>query len=256
MDNKRIIFLAQSGTSSNIIFNALNKRFGIYKCIIEEKESAKIFLRRRIKKLGIFHVLSQIAFRLVIITPLQIISKKRINQIIKANKLDVSNIPEITKANVNSINSVDTIKLLQQLKPDLIIVNGTRIISKKVLNSVNCKFINTHSGITPKYRGVHGMYWALANNDLANSGVTVHFVDEGIDTGNIIGQSVVLPSPNDNFTTYPLLQLSSGITLLEQAIENYFINAIQLKIAASESRLWYHPTIWEYLYNRITKKIK
>jgi folate-dependent phosphoribosylglycinamide formyltransferase PurN len=72
---------------------------------------------------------------------------------------------------------------LKAINPDLVIVNGTRIISKKVLSSINSKFVNIHVGITPKYRGVHGTYWALVNNDVENSGVTVHFVDEGIDTG-------------------------------------------------------------------------
>jgi folate-dependent phosphoribosylglycinamide formyltransferase PurN len=67
---------------------------------------------------------------------------------------------------------------LKAINPDLVIVNGTRIISKKVLSSINSKFVNIHVGITPKYRGVHGTYWALVNNDVENSGVTVHFVDE------------------------------------------------------------------------------
>jgi folate-dependent phosphoribosylglycinamide formyltransferase PurN len=61
-------------------------------------------------------------------------------------------------------------------------------------SSINSKFVNIHVGITPKYRGVHGTYWALVNNDVENSGVTVHFVDEGIDTGNIINQAIVVPS--------------------------------------------------------------
>jgi methionyl-tRNA formyltransferase len=41
-------------------------------------------------------------------------------------------------------------------------------------SSINSKFVNIHVGITPKYRGVHGTYWALVNNDVENSGVTVH----------------------------------------------------------------------------------
>ena len=48
------------------------------------------------------------------------------------------------------------------------ILNGTRIVSKKVISSIGCLFINTHCGITPKYRGVHGGYWAIYNNDLNN----------------------------------------------------------------------------------------
>src|SRR5438093_9923670 len=46
-----------------------------------------------------------------------------------------------------------------------VVVNGTRIISEAVLTASDAVFINMHAGITPKYRGVHGGYWALYNGD-------------------------------------------------------------------------------------------
>ena len=58
--------------------------------------------------------------------------------------------------------------ILKELNADVIVVNGCRIISKKILNNVPAKFINTHEGITPKYRGIHGCYWALVNKDKEN----------------------------------------------------------------------------------------
>lgn len=166
-------------------------------------------------------------------------------------------IPNNKKIEVSSVNSQQTIELLKSLKPDLIIVNGTRIISKKVLSAVECPFINTHAGITPKYRGVHGSYWALVNNDAENNGVTVHFVDEGIDTGNIIYQENISVTDRDNFATYPFIQLASGVKILEKAIENFFNDSLPLKKERDlESLLWYHPTIWQYLYYRIFKGVK
>ena len=45
------------------------------------------------------------------------------------------------------------------------VVNGTRILSRRMLESIDAVFLNMHVGITPKYRGVHGGYWALANGD-------------------------------------------------------------------------------------------
>lgn len=196
------------------------------------------------------------AFKLFVATPLNLFSQKRKNEIIKINRLNVSEIPDNKLQIVNLINSESTIQKIREINPDLIIVNGTKIISQKVLNSVPCKFINTHAGITPKYRGVHGTYWALVNDDLENSGVTVHFVDAGIDTGSIIDQAQVKPTPKDNFMTYPLLQLSSGVNLLHKAVENYFNNSIVTKEGSKESYLWYHPTLWQYLYYRVTKNVK
>ena len=256
MKNKKIIILGGKGESTNIVFHALNKSIGINLVILEEKESIKIFIKRRIKRLGLSTVIGQILFQVSICRLLKIISRKRIAEIINTNDLNIKEIPSNKIQHVSSINSKASIELINKINPDLIIVNGTRIISKKVLQSANCKFINTHAGITPMYRGVHGAYWALVNEDLYNSGVTVHFVDEGIDTGNIIAQARINHTSKDNFTTYPLLQLSVGIGLLIKSIQQYFDNSIALLKENGESNLYYHPTIWQYVYNRVTKKVK
>ena len=256
MARYKIILLGGSGISTNIVFNSINNKFGIFTAIIEKKESIKIFITRRIKKLGLFTVIGQIIFQLFITRMLRITSSKRINEIITENSLETGEIPEEKVKRVKSINADETIEILKQIDPDLVIVNGTRIISKKVISAVNCKLINTHAGITPKYRGVHGAYWALVNNDQENCGVTVHFVDEGIDTGNIIYQDIVKITEADNFTTYPYLQLAKGIELLNKAIQSYYEDGIVLQKNNLESCLWYHPTVWQYLYNRVRKKVK
>ena len=257
MENKKIVLLAGEGQSTNIVFNSVNKKFGVYLTIIEEKENTKLFLKRRIKKLGFFTVIGQIFFQIFIAIPLALLSRKRQSEIIHKKLLDITDIPSEKITNVTSVNSKTTIKLLLDINPDIIVVNGTRIISKKVLSVVNCKFINIHAGITPKYRGVHGTYWALVNNDLENSGVTVHFVDEGIDTGNIIDQITVFPTKKDNFSTYPLLQLSEGIKMLNKALENFYEKKLIAKHGKEmQSALWYHPTLWKYIFYRIVKGIK
>ena len=155
-----------------------------------------------------------------------------------------------------SVNSNDCKAIIEKINPDIIIVNGTRIISKKILNSTNAIFVNTHAGITPKYRGVHGAYWALANNDLENCGVTVHLVDEGIDTGEVLYQSNIEPTINDNFTTYTYLQISKGIHLMKKTLNDIHNNKVSLKNIKSESKLWSHPTIWRYILLKITKGVK
>lgn len=257
MGNKKIVLLAGKGESTTIVFNSINQNFGVVAAIIEERESTKVFLKRRVRRLGIITVLGQIIFQILIATPLTYFSKKRKQEIINENLLDLTAIPINKITAVASVNSETTIELLKTLQPDIVIVNGTRIISKKVLSAINCNFINIHAGITPKYRGVHGTYWALVNNDLKNSGVTVHIVDAGIDTGTIINQSNVIPNENDNFSTYPLLQLSAGVTLLNKAVQDFFDNKlVTQKEKALESLLWYHPTVWKYLYYRIVNGVK
>jgi len=256
MENKKILLLAGKHTATHIVYHYLQKYFTGIEVILEEKENTKKFLRRRIRKLGLSKVIGQIAFQLCIAKPMALLSQKRVDEILLKNEMDASPIPAPVIHAVQSVNQAKTVSLIKKINPGLVIVNGTRIISQKVIEAAGCKMINTHAGITPKYRGVHGMYWALVNRDIENSGVTIHYIDEGIDTGNIIDQARVKPTSQDNFITYPMLQLAAGLPLLKKAIEDYFNNEIQVKESKTESALWYHPTLWNYCYNRIFKKVK
>lgn len=254
--DKRIVLLACPGDSTHIVFHLLQKEFGQVTVIMEERESLRIYLKRRIKRLGIFKVFSQLLFQFLIAKPLSLISGKRIREIIRSAQMDTAEIPEHLVTRVSSVNTDEAIAALQQSRPDLIVVNGTRIIARRVLDAVNCRFINMHAGITPKYRGVHGAYWAMVNRDPEHCGVTIHFVDKGIDTGNIILQEKVIITRRDNFVTYPYLQLATGLGLMKQAVDRFFSGTIQVQPGTRESFLWYHPGFGQYLYNRIFKGVR
>jgi methionyl-tRNA formyltransferase len=224
---------------------------------VEESISPKTILKKRIKKLGWFTVFGQLLFIKLCVPILKNSSKKRIFKLKKQLNLVNTKIENDTLTEVTSVNSKECLEKLKEINPDIIIVNGTRIISKKVLNSLDATIINTHVGITPKYRGVHGGYWAIANNDLDNCGVTVHLIDAGIDTGGILYQTNIEIEKGDNYTTYPLLQIAKGIELMKIAINDVLNDTIKIKNKeVSESRLWYHPTIWFYLKKRIFKGVK
>src|SRR5690606_27868688 len=148
-----------------MVYNYLVKHFPIEKFIVENPESKVEFLKRRIKRLGLLHVISQITMRVFVVTFLKISSKERIKEIIKSGDLK-RNLPDPKiLVNITSANSKECMKILQEITPDLVLIVNTRILSEEILNAVPAKFINIHAGITPKYRGMHGEYWALVNND-------------------------------------------------------------------------------------------
>lgn len=255
--DKKIIMLTGGGKSSIYMYNGLSNTFQISNVIVEGKGNKKNFIKRRIRKLGYFKVFGQVLFQLTIPKLLEKSSQKRIREIKSIYKLDSKPIPISIVKKVISVNSDECVEFIQKEKPDIIIVNGTRIISEKVLNCTNATFVNTHVGITPKYRGVHGGYWALANMDINNCGVTVHLVDKGIDTGRVIYQQTIKPISSDNFATYTYLQLGEGIFIMKKAINDFINNQLkENQPKTSESKLWYHPTIWFYVYKRITKGVK
>ncbi|MCU0679661.1 MAG: formyl transferase [Planctomycetes bacterium] len=256
MDQK-VVILAGNYSSTNIVYHALKNDFNIVKVVREEKVPRVELVKRRIKKLGIVKVIGQILFMAMIVPVLEITSGRRRADIMGKYGLDDSPIsPDLLK-DVRSINSDEALVELKRLDPAAVVINGTRIISEKILNNCSAKFINMHAGITPAYRGSHGAYWALAKKDRENAGVTVHLVDKGIDTGAIIAQARITSEADDNFVTYPWLQTAAGLPLLKQAVRDALAGHLKTKpVSTGPSELYSHPTIWGYLWRRMRYGIK
>jgi methionyl-tRNA formyltransferase len=254
---KKIVLLAGKGPSTTYLYNALMEDFDIAAVIVEDEVDRKTFLKRRAQKLGWWKVFGQVLFQALIVPILRKESARRLQAIKLTYQLKDTPIHPNKLHELKSVNEPDCLALLKEMRPDIVVVNGTRIISRKVLTAIPAVFINTHAGITPKYRGVHGGYWALVNKDAVNCGVTVHLVDSGIDTGGVLYQSAIAPSAEDNFCTYPLLQLGEGILLMKKTLLDAQRGALSTrKSQTTESHLWYHPTAWEYLKKRLSNGIK
>ena len=256
MKFKNIVLLAGKWDTTPVVYNFLKENLGVSAVLIEEGVSRKEFLKKRAKKLGWLTVGGQMMFQMLIGKPMNKLSGGRIKEILENYGLKTTAIPEELVREVPSVNGEDALSGLQSLKPDLVIVHGTRIISKKILQAVPCPFINIHAGITPRYRGSHGGYWALINNDPENCGVTVHLVDPGIDTGTILAQGKIPLTRKDNFNTYPYLQLAEGLKLLKEAVPLFSEGKLPEKEVALNSALWHHPTIWGYVYHRLRNGVK
>jgi hypothetical protein len=73
--------------------------------------------------------------------------------------------------------------------------------------------------------------------------------DEGIDTGPILGQATIRPTPADNFVTYPFLQLASGMPLLLGAVRGILQGRAPKAVEPPLGRsvCWSHPTLLSYL---------
>jgi len=203
MAGRRVILLTSEGESGQIAARYLAARFDDFALVIEQPESRVTFLRRRLKRQGAFKVFGQLVF-MVLQRIQQRLARLRIRSILAELDLSSQFPNSVPVHRVGSVNDAESVELLKRLAPDVILVIGTRIIAGNVLRSAGVPFINYHAGITPKYRGVHGGYWALAELDAENFGSTVHLVDEGIDSGGILYQARTKPSPQDNFSTYPI----------------------------------------------------
>tara|TARA_B100001059_G_scaffold171076_1_gene171195 strand:- start:1220 stop:1984 length:765 start_codon:yes stop_codon:yes gene_type:complete len=103
--------------------------------------------------------------------------------------LNSRNIPIITlHEGINSKSSVDKIKFHE---PDLLIsILGNQIFKDPIINLAPKGCINLHTALLPKYRGLMPSFWVLKNNE-KKTGVSVFFVDKGIDSGPIIVQEEI-----------------------------------------------------------------
>lgn len=97
---------------------------------------------------------------------------------------------------VPNANGPESERLLKSLAPDVLVLGGSRILKPHILSIPRIGVLNPHPGLLPAYRGVDVIPWAVYNGDPL--GVTVHFVDPGIDTGDIVAQRQFEVQPGDS----------------------------------------------------------
>jgi folate-dependent phosphoribosylglycinamide formyltransferase PurN len=248
MQQKKIIFLASDCESSRWVYNALEEIVSVEAVILEQPVSKKQLAIKRVKRIGILPVVGQVLFSALVVPFLKIRSGERKQALIDQYRLNDSAFNSNKTFRISSVNDEACLYKIQSINPDIIIVNGTRIISKKILQSSNAVFVNMHVGITPNYRGSHGGYWAIHNNDAEHFGTTIHLIDAGIDTGAVIRQAFIKPGKQDNFATYPVLQTAIGIVALKEVLPGLMTGKYQAASNTEKGKMYYQPTIWQYFF--------
>ena len=87
---------------------------------------------------------------------------------------------------------------VKSYNPDLIVLAGfMRILPASFVSAVAPKMINTHPSLLPLFPGAHGVHDAMVAG-ATETGVTIHIVDEGVDTGPHLAQAKVAILPEDS----------------------------------------------------------
>lgn len=114
-------------------------------------------------------------------------------ELAKKNRIPV----ELSK----NINSKEFIDKIRKYEADLFVsMSFNQIFKSEMINLPRYKTINCHAGKLPFYRGRNILNWALINDE-KEFGITVHYIDEGIDTGDIILQDIYPITDEDNYGT-------------------------------------------------------
>jgi methionyl-tRNA formyltransferase len=126
---------------------------------------------------------------------------------------------DIPLLRTRKINGEDTYQTVKALQPDLcVIAHFERLIKHPLLDVPPMGFINLHPALLPDYRGMAPQHWPLINGE-KETGVTVHYVDETADTGDIIIQERISLSPDDYVTDLQKKWLKVYAHIMVEAIE-------------------------------------
>jgi phosphoribosylglycinamide formyltransferase 1 len=91
----------------------------------------------------------------------------------------------------------DIVRLLLEADVELVVLAGfMRVVKQPLLSAFPRRIINIHPSLLPKFRGLEAWKRALAAGETV-TGCTVHYVDAGVDSGEILGQETVPIMPDD-----------------------------------------------------------
>ena len=249
-----IVALTAGGPHAWIMINALRAKFGDFPVIVEQGEPSSVFWKRRRKLLGTIKTASMQAARI----PLKLTKRgtgATIQNIVNAHNLQPEPPANINTISVTSINSDAARDALREFKPKAVFVVSTRMIGKATLASVEAPFINYHSGINPAYRGMFGGYFALANGQPEHFGATVHLVDRGVDTGDILYQSQVKVEPEDNFHTYLWRMAAGSREIVIHAVQDALDGTLKPRRVDLPSKQYFAPTLGSYLWTGLARGV-
>lgn len=95
--------------------------------------------------------------------------------------------PEIPVLYTHSPNTPEAKQFIENLQPDILIARCKTLLKENVFSIPLKGTLVMHPGVCPEYRNAHGCFWALANGDLEQVGMTLLRIDRGVDTGPVYG---------------------------------------------------------------------
>ena len=135
-----------------------------------------------------------------------------------------ANIPSYSWKNVTELEE-EVLRLIIKYNVKLLVLAGyMKLLSKDFVNSLPSKFIiNIHPSLLPKYKGMNAIKQAL-DDSAQYTGVTIHYVDEGMDSGSIIKQNIIKINDNDTEDT-----LKDRLQEIEHRLYSDTIKSILIK---------------------------
>ncbi len=147
---------------------------------------------------------------------------------------------------VEDLKSEEFESKLRALNADLFVVVAFRVLPKNVLQIPKIGSINLHASLLPKYRGAAPIHWAIINGE-QETGCTIFFLDEKVDTGNIllqkrmeIGESETTGDLYERLMVEGSIQLEKAVTLIGN--KNFDLKTQEDSLASPAPKLFKENT--------------
>ena len=228
------IVILTSNTPSNVwLVNQILARHEVAAIVIEARPLAtdarekRARRRRMLQRYGPWRTLNKLLYNVLRWRLLGPAESARLCDHFFPGNAAVSYSREVTGVTVANINDAECIELIKRLRPEAIAVCGTSLIRPELFTLAPRGTLNIHTGITPEYRSADPIFWALYDNAPDKVGVTIHFVDQGIDTGPIIFQESVPLYAGDDLAGIAARCIERGAALYIRALDDLERSAVR-----------------------------
>lgn len=243
-----ILFLTGKSHLATPVFQAIRGVHHDTLAIVEEDRPRLERLRERIRRRGPVVAFGQVGFRALYALRARR-RRERIDAIWRDAGLTTEAPPAETVETTAGFDTAETLDRLRRAAPRVAVVFATRRLPGSVRDAVGVPILNLHPGLLPVYRGVHTGYWALRRGDRAGFGVSVHLIDDRLDTGPLLARRSVDPIPGDDVACYAARLTAAGVPLLLQAIDDVLAGRARpsAPATAAPAPICLEPTLWSYL---------
>lgn len=128
-------------------------------------------------------------------------------------------VPAASVHGAAALNAPSTGELIRALGVDVLIQSGAGILRPVVFQAPRIATLNMHHGIAPEIRGMSSLHWAQWEGRADWLGTTIHRIDEGIDTGEVLAWARVPPVPGERYAGLYVRATEAGVRALVECLQ-------------------------------------
>ena len=146
--------------------------------------------------------------------------------------------PNVLRCTKHQLHSNFVLQTLQKTNPKVGFTFGAPLLKQQLHNMPEYGCVNIHTGLVNHYRGVDSSLWAMYDNKPELIGATLHYIDDTIDAGNIIGMSKASINKYDTLDTLFYKSCETGFQLLFDNISDIITNTVKREKLKVKGKLY------------------